>query len=226
MASVLVVRDYDEFSRILEENGFTVVNAVAIKTVAIVEAIEIGDEIDGVFITSRKAAEIFAGTEAFRGAVYVLGQKSFEILKDRGFDLRFDRSANRAAEMLEAIPRKELEGKRFAFVRGEESLRVIPDGLRAIAATVDEIIVYRTKRVELPDGIAGRDFDWICFFSPSAVSSFVDQKGLESLNRSKIAAIGKTTAAALAGNGIDVEFVSPNASGVEFAKELIKREGN
>lgn len=226
MASVLVVREYDEFSRILEESGFEITNSPAIETVPTTGSIELGDEIDGVFITSRTAAKIFRDSGQFHGVVYVLGKKSFDILKDSGFDLRFDESANSAAEMLAAIPRSEIDGKRFAFIRGEESLRVVPDGLRSMGASVDEIVVYRTESVGIPDAVRERDFDWICFFSPSAVASFVHQAGTGQLTSAKIAAIGKTTASSLAENGIDVEFVSPSASAVEFARELIKREGN
>lgn len=226
MASVLVVREYDEFSRILEARGFDVVNCPAIRTVQVVDKIELGAQLDGVFISSRAAAGILARSGGVSGAVYVFGRKSFDILKDRGFDLRFVESANSAAELLAAIPRSEIEGKRFAFVRGEESLRVIPDGLRRMGATVDEIVVYRTERVAIPEAVRTRDFDWICFFSPSAVASFIDQAGNGKLRSAKIAAIGNTTASSLAENAIGVEFVSPSASAVEFAKELIKREGN
>ncbi len=146
MASVLVVREYDEFSRILEARGFDVVNCPAIRTVRVVDKIELGAQLDGVFISSRAAAGILARSGGVSGAVYVFGRKSFDILKDRGFDLRFVESANSAAELLAAIPRSEIEGKRFAFVRGEESLRVIPDGLCPMRSSTATTPAQRSTR--------------------------------------------------------------------------------
>ncbi len=225
MRSALVVRKYDAFSRILEENGFEVANCPAIETVAFEKSFEIDAEVDGVFITSRKAAEVFSGVANFAGRVYVLGRSSFDVLKDRGFDLFFDGNANTASEMMAGIPSGELKGKRFVFVRGEESLRTVPEFLKG-TATVDELVVYRTEPIRIDRELANRQFGWICFFSPSAGASFVDQLGLERLKKSKIAVIGATTAEFFGNRGIGVDFVASRATAESFANELIKGEVN
>lgn len=223
MRSALVVRKYDAFSRILEENGFEVVNCPAIETIALDQPIRIDPDVDGVFVTSRKAAEVLSRASGLTARVYVLGRSSFEVLKDRGFDLFFDSNANTAREMLESIPAGELEGRHFVFVCGEESLRIVPDFLKQVA-TVDELVVYRTERVTIDTELAKRQFDWICFFSPSAGASFTDQLGLDAVRRSRVAVIGTTTAEFFADHGVDVDLVATNATAEKFANELIEGE--
>jgi uroporphyrinogen-III synthase len=222
--SVLVIRERDAFSRILEEHGFAVVNCPAIKTVRLFESVEIDPTFDGVFITSRRAAEIFATVGDFGGKVYALGAGSFEILNGSPFDLVFDPQANTAREMLASIPPEDLHGRKFLFLRGSESLRTIPEYLGEIAA-VDEIIVYRTERLRIePVQIAG-EFDWICFFSPSAAESFIAQFGAERVRKSRLAVIGTTTADYFRRQGIAADLVASRPNSESFAAELIKLTG-
>lgn len=138
MWSILVVRKFDDFSRILSEAGFSVINCPIIETVALENTGDFDEQIaalescDGVFLTSASAAEIFRRKlrerkNGYGGKVYVLGRRSFDLLKDEPLDLIFDQRANTAREMLEKIAPEALENKRFLFVRGEKSLHVVPD---------------------------------------------------------------------------------------------------
>ncbi len=98
MKRVLVVRKFDDFSRILSENGLSVINYATIKTVPLENLSDLSakletiDNYDGIFLTSAAATEIFRLKLReiklnFRGKIYVLGKRSFDLLK--GENLRF-----------------------------------------------------------------------------------------------------------------------------------------
>jgi uroporphyrinogen-III synthase len=227
---ILVIREYDNFSRILAANNFEIINLLLIETVAIdnLSVFETIENYDGVFLTSSKATEIFkANLEAdYRGKVYVLGKRSYEILKGANLNLHYDESANTAREMLENIAPDELKNKHFLFIRGDKSLRIVPEFL-AKTATVDEAIVYETRSIKVEiDKInelrEKNKFAAICFFSPSAAESFIEQFGAEILHQTVIATIGKTTAEFFETRNLQVNFVASKATAEDFATELIE----
>jgi uroporphyrinogen-III synthase len=231
---ILVIREFDNFSRILGANGFEIINLPLIETKAIDDLsefkkiLETIENYDGVFLTSKQAAEIFRAKlkTDYRGKVYVLGKRSYDILKDEKFNLHFDEAVNTAHEMLENIALKELKDKKFLFVRGEKSLRIVPDFLSKLAI-VDETIVYETRNitVEIDKKNELREknkFTAVCFFSPSAAQSFIEQFGAEILHQTEIATIGKTTAEFLERRNLKVDFVSSKSNAENFAAELIE----
>jgi len=239
MKTILVIREYDYFSRILAESGFKIINLPLIETLPIKDLsdfeakFEMFERYDGIFLTSAKAAEIFRAKLIekkgnYCGKVYVLGRRSYEMLKGENLDLRFEESANTAREMLENIAPEDLKGKRFLFVRGEKSLRVVPDFL-AQTATVDETIVYETREMaievgelkSLRENFEKGEIAAACFFSPSGAESFIKQFGAEITHQTIIAAIGKTTADYFERRNLSVGFISLKATAEDFAIELI-----
>ena len=237
---VLIIRKFDDFSRILAENGFEIINLPLIETSAIDDLSDFDAKLenvgtyDGIFITSVKAAQILADklrekNVSFDGKIYVLGRRSFDVLKTGNLDLVFSDEANTAREMLEKIAVENLADKNFLFVRGAESLRIVPEFLAKTSAKVDETIVYETRKIivgveeikSLREKFANREFTAACFFSPSAAHSFLEQFGAEVLHQIVIATIGKTTAEFFERRNLSVEFVSSKASAEDFAVELI-----
>jgi uroporphyrinogen-III synthase len=232
---VLVARKFDNFSRILAEKGFPVINCPTIETVAHENSLTASGEnsplsYDGIFLTSPKATEIadsrIFSKKNYRGIVYVLGQSSFEILKDKNLRLFFDETANTAQEMLERIPPAELKGKRFLFIRGEKSLGTVTDFLKNLAS-IDEEIVYQTRKVKITEDLKTKleakkdDLICACFFSPSGAESFLEQFGHEFLHQTKIAALGKTTAEYFAKQSLETNFIARRATTEDFAIELV-----
>ena len=240
MREILVVRDFDNFSRILSESGFKVMNFPTIEVAPLEDLSEFEvkldaiENYDGVFLTSANATEIFqtklsARNVNFHGKVYVLGKRSFDLLKSENLNLVFAETANTAQEMLENIRLDKLKNKRFLFVRGEKSLRAVPEFLEKIAS-VDEAIVYRSSRVmiandkikEIQTKLANGEIAAACFFSPSAASGFLRQFGAEVLHQIKIAVIGNTTAEFFQRCDLKVDFVAERATAEDFAVELIE----
>lgn len=230
--TVLVIRKFDNFSRILTEKGFSIINCPTIETVAYENSLKETGEFsplnyDGIFLTSQKATEIayrkIFSKKNYSGTVYVLGKSSFEILKDKNLLLSFDGTANTAQEMLERIPPAELKGKRFLFIRGEKSLGTVRNFLEKIAV-VDERIVYETRNFavdeSLKNEILAKEITCTCFFSPSGAESFLEQFGKDFFNQTKIAVIGKTTADYFAKQNLKIDFIATKATSEDFAIEL------
>ncbi len=240
MREILVVREFDDFSRILSESGLKIINCPTIAVAPLEDLSEFEAKLDalenydGVFLTSANATEIFrtklrARNTNFHGKIYVLGKRSFDFLENENLDLVFDKTANTAQEMLENITLDELKNKRFLFVRGEKSLRVVPEFLEKIAS-VDEAIVYSSSSVAIADDkikeikakSANGEIACACFFSPSAAENFLQQFGAEVSHQIKITVIGKTTADFFERRNLKVDFVARRATAEDFAIELIE----
>jgi uroporphyrinogen-III synthase len=240
MASILVVRKFDNFSRILAEKGFSVINCPAIETAPLEDLSDFEAKLsalenyDGIFLTSAAAAEIFReklneNNITFSGKVFVLGKRGFEILQGLSLDLFFDESANTAREMFDSIAAENLKDKRFLFIRGEKSLRAVPEFLEKFAK-VDEAVVYRTRKIrveidklkEIREKFERGKIIAACFFSPSGAESFLEQFGAQSLHQTKIGVIGKTTADFFETCNLTPDFVATKATAEDFAIELSK----
>ena len=242
MVTILVIRKDDRFSSTLREAGFDVVNLELVKTKPLNDLSTLREKLatlsqyDGLFFTSPVAAEIFVserkGSNGFHGGVYVLGRRAQSVLESSGLDLKSSVHANTAEEMVSEFGEDEFAGKRFLFVRGETSLRTIPELLSG-RAIVDEVAVYSTEALEIDarkfDKIRSRlssgDFDIICFFSPSGVERFAELVGVVAGNV-KTAAIGTTTAGAAKQAGFKVDFISLRSNADDFASGLIEHIEN
>ncbi len=241
---VLVVRSDDVFSRRLRDAGFEVLNLELIRTAEADDLTDLHkilariDDYDGLFFTSPVAATVFTeqmklAGHAFGGKVYVLGERAKIIMANAGFNVVCPDQANTAADLIASFDDAEFAGKRLLFVRGDKSLRIIPDLLNG-RAQIDEIVVYETKEIQ-PDGeIVGTirrrlkrgEIDWICFFSSSGVQSFGKFFVDEIWSNIKIAAIGETTACEARESNLQVDFVSQRATTEDFAAGLIENIKN
>jgi len=237
--TVLVIRRDDSFGQILRQAGLEVIDLELIETKPLKDLSVLREKLsrladyDGLFFTSPVAANVFVserkGTNGFHGNVYALGRRAQNVLETAGLDVRFVADANTAEEMMAALGESEFTGKRFLFVRGEKSVRTIPDVLQG-KASIDEVAVYETVPIDIDEGrvknvkvrLASGEIKWICFFSPSAVERFVELFG-DHANDVNAAAIGATTARALTEAGFTVDFISPRSNADDFARGLIEQ---
>ena len=233
--TVIVVRRDDNFSQTLREAGIEVVNLELVSTEVLEDLSEFEnlisqlDDYDGVFITSPVAAKMFIDRvrQPVRRQLYALGKRAASVLEDAGFEVKKVPHANTAEEMLAGFDNEEFAGKKLLFVRGERSMRTIPETLAGIAK-VDEVAVYRTIEKDPEDApasdvrrrLAGGEIEWLCFFSPSAVEAF--EKGFGSADIT-VATIGETTATRARELGFRVDLVAQTATNEIFANELIER---
>lgn len=238
MTAIFVARKEDEFSRILAANDYEVLNFPLIETKVLDDLSDFEKKLaeienyDGIFLTSAQSAKILVENLRkekihYVGKIYVFGKRSYEILKDENLDIVFDKNVNTAQEFLEKIVPENLKNKRFLFIRGEKSLRVVPEFLGKFAE-VEETIVYETKEIaidfdkikELQTRFAQNEITVTCFFSPSQAASFIKWFGTEVLRQNLIATIGKTTAEFFESQNLEVEFVASKVTATDFAVEL------
>ncbi|HEY2847581.1 MAG TPA: uroporphyrinogen-III synthase [Pyrinomonadaceae bacterium] len=233
--TVLVVRRDDNFSQMLRDAGIEVINFDLIATEVLKDLGEFENLIPGldgyagIFFTSPVAARVFVDKvePSLQPTLYALGHRASAVLIEAGFAVKTITEANTAEEMLTAFGDDEFAGKKLLFVRGERSMRTVPDRIGGIAK-VDEVAVYRTVEIDPGDGLvkdvrerlASAKIEWTCFFSPSAVEAFV--KRFVTLEV-RTAAIGETTAARARDLGFKVELIASGATNEVFAGELIKR---
>lgn len=185
-------------------------------------------EFDAIFITSRTAASVLAdevrrSRETDLPAVYVLGERSRNLLANRGIAIQYSQTVNTATELLDYFGEARFAGKKVLFIGGDRSVRTIPNRLERIA-TVVEAVVYETRNVVLEEketlsNVRSGEFGWACFFSPSAVESYMRAQ-LPLDGTANVAAIGPTTADAIRSYGLNVDFVSEEANARHFAKSL------
>lgn len=247
MSAVLWLREADKGSELIASAGLQAVCFPLIETIETDDLSELAAAVgelatfDGVFITSRKAAEIFAREAAneiasVRPKIFVLGARSFDILKSSGGEVFYDPEAATSGEMIDRLGDMITAGGNYLFVRGERSMRTIPEQLGPIAG-VRECVVYRTttasgareRASEVLEILRENEHLVACFFSPSAVEEFSGLFGSEALSHVRAAAIGKTTADALGSYGSEPILVSPAASAEALAAaviELLKDDGS
>ena len=235
---ILVIRPSGSFSWIFKDAGFDVIDLELIETRPLDDLTDFRAKLerlnryDGLFFTSPEAAKIFVAernrNEKYRGNIYALGGRATQVLVDDGLIVRSSETANTAAEFLNAFDQHEFAGKRFLFIRGDKSVRTIPETLSAVA-TVVETVVYSTVPVAINDStqtkirerLESDDIEWACFFSPSGIERF-DELFAPTSRQTRIAAIGTTTAEAAEKLGYNVDFVSPKADAEDFANGLIE----
>lgn len=121
----------------------------------------------------------------------------------------------RAEDLLDAVLAAaggSLAGRRVLLPRAAEARDVLPAGLRAAGAEVDEVAAYVTVPAEergsdLRDLLAGPGVDWITFTASSTVRSFRALAGGE-MGGARIAAIGPITATTARELGMAVDVVA------------------
>jgi uroporphyrinogen III methyltransferase/synthase len=91
----------------------------------------------------------------------------------------------------------DLRGKRILLPRAAVARATLPEGLRALGATVDEVAAYRTERdglgvEEVRRRLFAGEVDLITFTASSTVSNFVELLGAN-LAGSEVASIGPIT---------------------------------
>lgn len=232
--TVLVIREFGDFSATLIENGFDVINFPTISTSRIEDLSELEknfteiEKYDGIFFTSPKAAEIFLEKfdKSYGGKIYILGNRAKSLFENKGFKIAFNKNANTAEDFINSFDRGEFVGKKYLFLSGNKSLRIIPQMLKGFAE-VDETVVYQTKLFEaekmfvdkIKQMFSREKINFICFFSPSGVENFLDVFDDFRQGKIKIATIGTTTAEKASEKDLKVDFTASNAK--DFAGEFI-----
>ncbi|MCZ6544439.1 MAG: uroporphyrinogen-III C-methyltransferase [Chloroflexi bacterium] len=170
---------------------------------------------NGVAEWFRFLAEAGLDARAFAGArIAAIGAETARALATHG--LRADVVPGRfvAESLLEALAGEELQGKRVLLARADDSRAVLPDGLGAQGAVVDDIPLYIAKRPAQADPEIVRRLregtvEIATFSSSSTVRGCIELLGGRELLRGvRIVCIGPITAETARAAGLEVALVS------------------
>ena len=181
-------------------------------------------EYDSVCFTSKNAVEKFIQRSRFLRPqalntlgtrnLYAVGEKTLSALEASGFSVQPVPRKHSAEELAHSFYGVSISGRQFLFPKSNIARDVLPNELRALGATVDEVIVYKTVFPEsenleqIRTLLTKGEISVATFFSPSSVRNFVEMLGPEVLERVRIAVIGSTTAEAVKETGFDAAIIA------------------
>jgi hydroxymethylbilane synthase len=232
-------RAYNQLDADLRARGATtlIVPATKIETVApsIIESSvrNLGDQrFDWIVFTSASAVEAFLDCEvgaslAKNTPVAVVGPSTGRALRDREIDATLQSDFHSAKALVEEMSTQDLAEKRVLFPHGNLARETLPDGLRALGAIVEEVLVYHTVETEVFDPhqieiIDRVPVDAAIFCSPSSVHALAKGLGdrFRLLKKMVIACIGPTTAEAAQSAGLSVDVMPTMSTFGELINEL------
>ncbi len=159
-------------------------------------------------------ARVFAG-----GRICAIGEATARALADRG--LRADLVPTEAVGegVVEALGREVVAGARVLLPRAEGGREVLPEGLRAAGATVDELTLYLSAPPAEPPRealalVREGGIDVVTFTSSSTVRNLATLLGgdLSPLRDAVVACIGPSTAEAATEAGLPPDVVAEEHS--------------
>ena len=187
------------------------------------------NDYDWIIFSSVNGVRFFLGRaqqkkiQPFKGRVAVIGNRTNEELQSFGWQADLQPREFSAQGLIKSFDKTTLAGKRILLPTSDIAPDVLAEGLRALAAVVEKITVYRTRCAEnegaydLQRKIKENQIDALLFFSPSALRFFLGLMGnsaVETINKSQIVltAIGKSTAAAVREAGLQVHILPGQSS--------------
>lgn len=154
--------------------------------------------------TSKNAVIIlisFFGN-SFKNNIYCVGNQTKKLLKDSKYKKIF--AAVSAEKLTTVMDNNNINN--VLYFCGNLRQDIIPDFFNSKSINYKEIVLYKTKLIELK--IDTRKYNGICFCSPSAVKSFFLKNSIPGI---PIFSIGKTTAKSIEKYTKDY-YIADNAS--------------
>jgi uroporphyrinogen III methyltransferase/synthase len=194
---------------------------------------------DGIIFTSLNGVSFFFERMKYFHAIistlnkkkiFAVGEKTKKALAEQGVTSISVPEKHTALDLSRLMQEENLGGKCYLFPKGDMAKDTIPSALKNLGATVDDVVVYRTKP---PSGetvekiramLKANKIDVITFTSPSTVKNFFqiigdDRKKYFNI-KPLIAVIGPTTAGALEEFDLEPDIL-PSQSSIEAMIESI-----
>jgi len=171
-----------------------------------------------------------------RGRVAAIGPATARALEDRGTPPTLTATRSDSPGLFRALEDEGLTGSSLLLVRPEVADAELPRALESLGATVDAIAFYRNVPAPGIAGIAAElcrgAYDLVLFTSPSTLDRLLEVQDpsvsdiKSSLARTRIVAIGETTAGTLRRHGLDVAATAdlPGEEGLVAAVLRVVRD--
>lgn len=226
------------FTAALEQSGINVLNIpmIRIESAALNEDIEAAlhnlPSFDGLLLTSMNAVRAFAtllreaGIEAERlPPVFVVGPRTAEEARNVGFAPQSLPSSSYGATLAAELP--DVRDRRFLQPCSDIAREEIADGIRARGGEIQQLVVYRTLPPSQEDARRLREsaerqaYDYVSFFSPSAVRHFAALLPEAQRHAAIVAVIGDTTGAEAETLGMNVHIVAREQHSSAMAEAIV-----
>lgn len=173
-------------------------------------------EPDAVLFTSRNAVDAFLACRVMRSdwlkekTVYAVGERTALRLSEAGFDPHYPEKSQDGTAVAKMISSGMPDGGVVWHFCAKNKRPEAEDILKETGVKYHSITTYSTILLDKA-GIPEEPFDAIVFYSPSAVTAFI-QNGITLDKDAQIVSIGQTTARALKDAGIEKITVAPKPS--------------
>ena len=150
--------------------------------------------------------------------IFAVGTKTKTVLESSGFSVSAAPTNASAKDLVALLRAQALNGMKILFPKGTIARDTLPEGLRALGAAVEEVVVYQTAipaavNVEgIQSLLMNHSIDAVTFFSPSSIFNFAELIDIRRLENLVVGVIGPTTAEAAAELGIRPAVVATQAS--------------
>ncbi len=198
---------------------------------------ETGDitEYDWLILTSSFAAELmhrYFGDNLKKVKIAVVGKKTAETVEKLGFEVSLIPEKYRAENLVEALKKAGVAGKKVLFARASKARDVIVKSLRDIAE-IKDVVLYHTSP-DIPTEPVERlkkemklgKVKAVIFTSGESAKNIIKKAGenfIQELNKIKIIAIAPGTAKVLKEAGVEKVLI-PQEYTVEACLDLIEAE--
>ena len=159
--------------------------------------------------------------------VFAVGKTTAKDLAEYGIITEPIPKVADAVNLMQEIGPEEIQGKSFLFLRGSLSLGIIPAAIAKRGGICDSITVYENHPPDLEATekvkkmVDGGIISCLSFTSPSTAQNYFKAIGSKNIpSEVLVAAIGKTTSAALEKLGVKVDIVPEYYDGPHFAKAI------
>lgn len=195
---------------------------------------EIGDiaDYDWLILTSSFAAELmhkYFADDLKKLKIAVVGKKTAETVKNLGFEVSLVPEKYRAENLVEALKKAGVSGKKLLFARASKARDVIVRSLRDIAEIRDVVLYYTSSDIpeepveRLKKEIRLGKVKAVIFTSGESARNIIKKAGenfIQDLNKIKIIAIAPGTASVLEQAGVERVLI-PREYTVEACLDLI-----
>lgn len=192
---------------------------------------------DWVLLTSVNAVAQLAAVVAQQGKEAVMASRRLAVVggataaaaESHGWRLPTVQPDKAQAEgMLDDLAaRSDIDGARMLYPAAAGARDVLPDGLRALGATVDVVAVYRSAPD--PEGqariralVKAGELDLVTVAAPSAVDALLDALPPEFASRLPVACIGPVTARAARTAGFPVKVEATAAVLEGWVRQIVR----
>jgi uroporphyrinogen III methyltransferase/synthase len=203
-------------------------------------ALDALSDYDWVVLTSQNAVELVWRAMRRRGLdarslgrvhLAAIGRATAEALLEHGLAADVVPEQFVAESLVEALRRRDdVAGQRVLLARAADARDVLPDGLRALGARVDEIPIYRTVldgdgAARVAARLSAGEIDLVTLTSSSTAQFFVEAVGAEAARAAPVASIGPVTSrtARSLGLRVDVEAGEATIAGLVEAVVRVSR---